>query len=262
MKRSILFLIIQQVKQLIKSLGGAVIFYTTIPIPSRFATLERVARWAPLVGLLIGSLLSLLDTMLNYLEMPLLTRSALVVAVWIALTGGLHLDGAIDTADGLAVRDPQKRIAVMQESVTGAFGVMAAAVLLLLKTAALGSIIDERWLGLTASAGWGRWGQVSAIAFYPYLKPTGKGAFHKQTFCLPADLLWGLVCMVGLSGFYLLLKPNQWLLGLSITAAGLALSLLVNFWFGQQFKGHTGDTYGAIVEWTEALLLCLYTCLS
>ena len=222
---------------------------------------ERIARWAPLIGILLGSLLGLLDAVLALLGMPELTRSASLVAIWIALTGGLHLDGAIDTADGLAVLDKKRRLEVMKDSVAGAFGVMAAVTLLLLKTAALSDLHSNRWLGLIASAGWGRWGQVVAIAFYPYLKPTGKGAFHKQAICLPTDLLWGLFCLISLSGFQICLNPSQWWIGLEIAGAGCTVTVLVSWWLGHYLQGHTGDTYGAIVEWSEALLLCLLTCL-
>ena len=221
---------------------------------------ERIARWAPLIGILLGGILGLLDAVLALLRMPELTRSALIIAIWVALTGGLHLDGAIDTADGLAVLDKQKRLEVMQDSVAGAFGVMAAVVIFLLKTAALSDLHSSRWLGLMASAGWGRWGQVVAIAFYPYLKQTGKGAFHKQAY-LPTDFLWGLFSLIGLSGFQLWLNPSQWWIAVEIVGVGFTVSVLVSWWLGHHFKGHTGDTYGATVEWSEAFLLCILTCL-
>lgn len=54
--------------------------------------------------------------------MPLLPRSGLLVAAQVGLTGGLHLDGVIDTADGLGVTDPQRRLEVMRESHTGPMG--------------------------------------------------------------------------------------------------------------------------------------------
>ncbi|MFN5991847.1 MAG: adenosylcobinamide-GDP ribazoletransferase, partial [Dolichospermum sp.] len=58
----------------------------------------------------MGGILGGLDVGMNYLGIPMLTRNALLVGAWIAITGGLHLDGAMDTADGLAVGDPQRRL--------------------------------------------------------------------------------------------------------------------------------------------------------
>ena len=184
-----------------------------------------------------------------------------MVGIWVVLTGGLHLDGAIDTADGLAVPDRERRLEVMKDSVTGAFGVMAAVILLLLKTASLSELQCDLWLALMVSAGWGRWGQVVAIAFYPYLRPTGKGAFHKNSFSFPQDILFGLVFLLSLSVLQLFLNPHKWWIAIGTVFAGCAISTLTGFWLYLQLGGHTGDTYGAVVEWTEALLLCLFTSL-
>ncbi|MBD1926615.1 adenosylcobinamide-GDP ribazoletransferase [Trichocoleus sp. FACHB-90] len=256
---SFVFFVIQ-VSSFWRSLLGAIAFYTCIPLPAGW-TLEfqRIARHAPLVGLLIGALLSLCDVCLQQLGVPVLTRSALVVVMGIAITGGLHLDGAMDTADGLAVQDPSRRLEVMTDSATGAFGAIAAIALILLKTAALTDIESNRWLALMAAAGWGRWGQVVAIARYPYLKPTGKGAFHKEFIRTPQDILLGLVLLLLLSGLQLIVSPTRPLLAVIMAVAGCLVALLTGAWFHHQLGGHTGDTYGAVVEWTEALLLCLLT---
>ncbi|MGB7443159.1 MAG: adenosylcobinamide-GDP ribazoletransferase [Coleofasciculaceae cyanobacterium] len=248
--------------QLWRSLIGAVTFYTCLPVPQSWAAeFRRIARWAPLIGLLIGTVLAVLDVSLQKLGVPILTRSAILVVSWIALTGGLHLDGVIDTADGLAVADRNKRLEVMTDSVTGAFGAMAAVALLMLKITAIADLENYRWLALMGAAGWGRWGQVVAIAFYPYLKPTGKGAFHKQAIKIPQDLLSGLFLLFGLSTVPLMLSPNAWWIALALVVGGGTISLSVAAWFGNQLGGHTGDTYGAVVEWTEALFLCLFTAL-
>ncbi|OUL25349.1 adenosylcobinamide-GDP ribazoletransferase [Nostoc sp. RF31YmG] len=247
-------------KKLLLDLAAAVIFYTTIPLPN-LTELEfwRVARFAPLVGLLIGGILGLFDTGMTYLGIPVLTRSALVVSLSIGITGGLHLDGTMDTADGLAVGDPERRLEVMTDSATGAFGAMAAIVLLLLKTTALTNIEANRWLILMAACGWGRWGQQLAIACYPYLKPTGKGAFHKQAIQSYKDLLPGLLLLIGLSGLVVLLDSKRMFLALAMVIAGSAIAILTGAWFNYKLGGHTGDTYGAVVEWTEALFLCVLT---
>ncbi|HEY9617843.1 MAG TPA: adenosylcobinamide-GDP ribazoletransferase [Microcoleaceae cyanobacterium] len=245
-----------------KTALGAIAFYTCFPIPHHWSlNFDGIARWATAVGLLIGSLLGLLDLGLQQLTMPVLVRSAVIVGVWLALTGGLHLDGAMDTADGLAVLDPKRRLEVMADSHSGAFGVMAAAMILLLKVTALGSLESDRWIALIAAAGWGRWGQLVAIVRYPYLKPTGKGAFHKPAIRSAWDILPSTVLLLVLGGIMFYLQPNHWSLVVGITLGGAGLALVPGAWFHHQLGGHTGDTYGAVVEWTEALLLCGLTML-
>jgi adenosylcobinamide-GDP ribazoletransferase len=250
---------LRMLKQLSTFLG-ALAFYTCLPVPQQWLlTFNGIARWAPIVGLAIGSLLGLLDQGLSYLGMPLLTRSAIVVAGWVALTGGLHLDGAMDTADGLAVLDPQRRLAVMADSHTGAFGAMAAVIILLLKVAALAEIATHRWFVLALVAGWGRWGQVVAIVRYPYLKLEGKGAFHKVALRSRWEVMPTLVLLLSLSAIQGALSPVLWLSVGIASFGGSAIAMMTGLWFNRQLGGHTGDTYGAVVEWTEALLLCLLT---
>ncbi len=247
-------------KSVFKSFLGGIVFYTYLPLPAQWKLeWQRVARFAPLIGIMIGGFLGLVDLGLEQLAMPGLTRSALIVGIWIIITGGLHLDGAIDSADGLGVLEPERRLEVMQDSRTGAFGVIAAVMVLLLKTAALSELTNYRWLALMFCAGWGRWGQVWAIAYYDYLKPEGKGAFHKESIQLPQDLLLGLLTLIALSSTPLYFHPQGWQLPLAMILGGAVTTITVAAWFNRQLGGHTGDTYGAVVEWTEALLLCFLT---
>ncbi|NET73334.1 MAG: adenosylcobinamide-GDP ribazoletransferase [Sphaerospermopsis sp. SIO1G2] len=241
---------------------AAIIFYTSIPFPFISGLdFQKVAFFAPSIGLIIGAILGLLDIATSYVGIPVLTRTVLVVITWIGITGGLHLDGAMDTADGLAVGDPEKRLQVMTDSATGAFGAMVAIAILLLKTATLSDISTNRCLLLMAACGWGRWGQQVAIYNYIYLKPTGKGAFHKQAIQSYTDLLPSWFLLSSLSILIWIINPQDLLLSIVMVIAGSAIALLVPAWFNYKLGGHTGDTYGAVVEWSEALFLCVMTIL-
>ncbi|MGB3200487.1 MAG: adenosylcobinamide-GDP ribazoletransferase [Nodosilinea sp.] len=241
-------------------LGGSILFYTKLPLlPGWQPRFEGIAPLAPVVGLGLGLGLVVADAALGQLGMPPLTRSALVIGLGVWLTGGLHLDGAMDTADGLAVMDPQRRLVVMADSHSGAFGVMAAIAILGLKTLALAELATGRgWVLVTAMV-WGRWGQVVAIARYPYLRAEGKGALHREHLRSPQDWLLGLVLALALHGLWVWQQPNHLpLIGIS-GSGGLIISLAIGAWFNRRLGGHTGDTYGATVEWTETLLLGLAT---
>ncbi|MGH1393728.1 MAG: adenosylcobinamide-GDP ribazoletransferase [Trichormus sp.] len=255
-----MFKVFQLWKKIFLKLLSSIIFYTTIPLPYiQGLEFHYVSRFAPFVGLIIGGILGCLDVGMNYLGVPILTRSALIVCVWMAITGGLHLDGAMDTADGLAVGNPERRLEVMADSATGAFGAMVAIALILLKTTALTDITDNRWLVLMAACGWGRWGQQLAICCYPYLKPTGKGALHKQAIRSYIDLLPGCLLMLAVSALVWVLDGYSLVLPLAMVVLGSAIAFCTGAWFNHKLGGHTGDTYGAVVEWTEALLLCAVT---
>ncbi|MEB3212795.1 MAG: adenosylcobinamide-GDP ribazoletransferase [Leptolyngbyaceae bacterium] len=238
---------------------GAIAFYTVLPVPQGLApSFQYVSRLAPAVGLLIGGILWLLDAGLELMNVPALTASAVLVVMWILITGGLHLDGAMDAADGLAVMNPERRLEVMADSRTGAFGVMMAVSIVILKIVALSDLSLSRGWAIVLAASWGRWGQQVAIARYPYLKPTGKGAFHKHALpsmwaCLPS-----LGVLLGLHVLWMMSEPTLTVPIGALFLVGGAIAIATGYWFDSKLGGHTGDTYGAVVEMSETLvLLCL-----
>lgn len=241
-----------------RSLLGAILFYTVVPIPRSWQpSFERIARWCPWVGLLLGGCLSLIFFGLNSLQTPKLIQGAIITMAWLGLTGGLHLDGAMDSADGLAVTNPDKRLKVMADSVTGAFGAMTAVIILLFKFAAISSLTIENWWLLLIMPIWGRWSQVMAIAFFLYLKPQGKGAFHKKFFQPKLDLIIASLPSLITLGILSIIHARNILQLFIVGGSCGAIAILTSTWFNNQFKGHTGDTYGATVEWTEAIGLIL-----
>ena len=119
-------------------LGGA-----ASPTPAAFP-------WFPVVGALLGLALGWLWWAV---EGPLgpLAAAALVVAADLALTGALHFDGLLDSADGLLPHLPLiRRLAVMADPHVGAFAVATGATTLLLRTAALAALGAARPLLLAA----------------------------------------------------------------------------------------------------------------
>ncbi|BAQ63054.1 cobalamin synthase [Geminocystis sp. NIES-3708] len=247
-------------KKLIPSFFGAIVFYTIIPLAD-FLPLDfkKIARWLPWVGILLGIILGFMTEILTLMDFPPLTKAVLITGFWIFLTGGLHLDGIIDTADGLAVQNPEKRLEVMRDSNSGAFGIMAGIIVILLKITSISEINDYLSFYLIFCASYSRWGQLMAIALYRYLREEGKGAFLKENLNLPTDIILGSLFIIPLlimQYFWL----NQSLTLISFTLViGITISLLIGWWFKKQLGGHTGDTYGATVEWSEALILCFLT---
>lgn len=239
----------------LRNLAAAIVFYTRLPVPAAWlGDFEVVARFAPIVGLLMGGMLAGLDELLAAI-LPNLTRSASVILVWLAITGGLHLDGAIDTADGMAVPDPDRRLEVMADSAAGAFGVMTAVAIVALKIAALSDLQSGRGWVLILACGWGRWGQQMAIDRYPYLKATGKGAFHKAAIRSNRDTWLSLGLLLSLC---VLARGSGWL-WCAVAMLGSVIAVGVGAVLNEAIGGQTGDTYGATVEWTEALFLVMMT---
>jgi adenosylcobinamide-GDP ribazoletransferase len=250
----------------LRDLAGAWIFYSVLPAwPWPEPRFRRIARFAPWVGAVLGGLQGLLWWGLEG-RVPPLAQVALVLAAGLLLTGGLHMDGAMDTADGLAAGE--RLLEAMEDSRVGASGAQALALLLLLRTAALASLATAAPLALPWAALWGRVAPLVAMARFPYLRPGGTAAFHREHWAglarelRPTALLVLLVVVIhmAVAGWVVagIGASKAVLAGL----AGLLPALVVPLWLGRRLGGHSGDSYGACVEWSEALALLLSAALS
>jgi adenosylcobinamide-GDP ribazoletransferase len=237
---------------------AALIFYTCLPLrPQGTLDFRGIALYAPLIGIFIGGTIASFDLCLGLIRPApefINLRSLLTILLGLLITGGLHLDGAMDTADGLAVTDPHRRLEVMADSNTGAFGAIAGIAILLLKVIALATIKDQRLWVLSSVWAWARWGQLRAIMAYPYLKVIGKGKFHQED--LHHWQVWLVAILLTVSNLAIGWFFQSIYLAIGLTVIGLSFTWLIGAWFNRQLGGQTGDTYGAIVEWTEALSLC------
>lgn len=236
----------------LRDLAGAWIFYTVLPgwprIRPRF---ERIARFAPVIGLVLGGLQALF-WLATAAWLPLGAQVPLVIALALGLSGGLHHDGALDTADGLAAGP--RALEAMADSRVGAAAVQAALLLALLRGAGLVCLAGAAPMALLWSGFWGRLSPLLAMARFPYLRQgaaaAGSAAFHRQHWrglgreLLPSLLAGGLLLAL-LAALVPALDP--------LPLLGLVPALLVPLWLGRRLGGHTGDSYGACVEWTEAL---------
>jgi adenosylcobinamide-GDP ribazoletransferase len=248
------------------ALLSAIRFLTSIPLPflkekwEREDAMQQFARslkYYPVVGLLIGLILAVSYWALSPF-LPHTLLSALLLAELIVLSGGLHLDGFIDTTDGIAAghADATRRKSVMKDSSVGAIGVVAVAVLLLVKFVALNSVPGSQLATtLVLMAVLGRWAMVYAVFNYPYARSQGMGdALRKGTG-------WGgfiIATVIALAASVLLAQ----LAGAAIMAITWLAVLGLAAFFKSKFAGLTGDTYGAINELAETLVLIIVAVLA
>ena len=164
------------------------------------------------------------------------------------------MDGAMDTADGLAAGE--RLLEAMEDSRVGASGAQALALLLLLRAAALACLGPAAPLALVWAAIWGRVAPLPAMARFPYLRPGGTAAFHRRHWAgLAAELRPTLLLVLALAAPTLaLVRPPA--LAAALLAGG-AVAWRVPHRLGRRLGGHSGDSYGACVEWAETLALLL-----
>lgn len=231
----------------------AVRFLTVFPVPGREAegagALGRSAWWFPVVGLALGACLVAADRVLLLVFPPLLA-AVLLVAGWKILTGGLHLDGLADSIDGLAGRDPERRIAIMRDSRLGAFGAVALALSLLISVGAVDALpAPRRPVVLLLAPAIGR---LAPVLIGPLFRPATPGQGYG------AEFLGGLSAWatpVHVAGLWILaaLTLGPW--GGLLLSCGLAAALLWAIWLVSRIGGLTGDALGGSVEISEMATL-------
>ena len=239
-------------------LVSAVRFLTILPLPDRgqlaaddmvTPPLIRGSGYFPLVGLLLALLLWLLTFIAGFF-IPALALAALVVVALIVLTGGLHLDGLMDTCDGLfGGTSREHKLEIMRDSRVGSFGVLGGIGILLLKFAFFASLgahfLPAALLIALPSA---RWGMLLAVRVFPSARPGGLGASFRSTAVRNRLLLAGITSLI------IALLAGR-LVGLFAWLGATIVSLILGEWMTRNLGGLTGDTYGAIVEVAEVIAL-------
>jgi adenosylcobinamide-GDP ribazoletransferase len=236
------------------SLLTAFQFLTTFPAVIRRAftaqELGRAVGYFPVVGLALGGVLYGLEIGFG-LIFPAQVVSVLILAIWLLLTRALHLDGFLDTCDGLfGGFTPERRLEIMRDSRVGAFGVAGGGLLLLAKYAALVSL--PHLSGLLLAPVMGRWVLSIAIFAYPYAREKGLGRDMKD------NVGWLQVILATVVAFLAALLFAGWMGLIAIAISGIILWLGASFIL-RRIPGLTGDSYGALCELTELAVLLLFT---
>lgn len=153
------------------ALQEAVAFLTALPAPRSAPTPEALA-WFPAAGAAIGAAEGALWRLARRL-LPDLPAAVLAVLADAVITGGLHLDGLADAADGLFAHAPSKdRLDIMSAPDIGAFGTVALGLALIGRSAALASLEPSPLL-LAALACGSRSAMATSIGCLPYARAAG-----------------------------------------------------------------------------------------
>ena len=231
-------------------------FLSSLPIrlPGMPAPRElgRSLLFYPLVGLLFGMILWTLDGLLQ--GAPLLLHAALLLTVWVLLSGGLHLDGLADSADAWlgGFGDRERTLTIMKDPRSGPIAVVTLVLVLLLKFAALLALIEQpHSVVLIIVPLIARSAMLGLFLTTPYVRPGGLGqalADHLPRLAgMQVLAVSGVACVLvaGLSGV------------LAVVLAALVFAWLRHAML-RRLGGTTGDTAGALLELLEmTVIVCL-----
>jgi len=209
------------------------------------------AAWAfPVVGAVIGAAIAAVFALAVAASLPGLAASVLAVGAGIVLTGALHEDGLADSADALAGADQASRLAIMRDSRSGVYGVLAIVVSVLLRAAAIDALAG-RWavLGALAAAhAAGRGGLPAALYLLPPARSDGLGADAGRPG--EAGMAWSLAISAAIAVAALGVRA-----GLAALAASCVVMALIGALAWRGIGGHTGDILGAIEQGGETTML-------
>lgn len=208
----------------------------------------RSLLFYPLVGLLLGLALLALEWVLG--DTSTLLEAALLLAAWVALSGGLHLDGLADTADAWVggYGDRERTLAIMKDPRSGPIAVVVLVLVLLLKFAALVALLEQGPIAALLLAPWLARALLPLLFMTtPYVRAGGLGQALAEH--LPRrELPWVL-------GAHALLGLVFGFVALVALVAALALFAWWRRGLLQRLGGTTGDTAGALVELAEVAVL-------
>lgn len=251
--------------------------YSKIPMP-RFEWEERDRKAAfcffPMVGAAVGIIFYLVFCMLEFLQTGPLLKGAFLAAVPIFVTGGIHMDGFLDTCDARAsYGDRKKKLEILKDSHTGAFAILYGILYFFLLSGAYGEL--DRTGAQILSAGFILSRSLSglAVAVLPGAREHGMLAdFTRDSnkvltarvmigyfICSAAVMIgFGALSGGGAAGGQAVFSGN--LLVFQVLPPGLMITAAVLSWIYyrhmalKEFGGVTGDLAGFFLQICELMM--------
>jgi len=230
-------------------------FLTIFPtLVKRMFTSQEMGRavgWFPLVGIVLGALLYSVSYAAR-LIFPENVSAVLTVFAWVIFTRAIHLDGFMDTCDGLfGGFTPERRLEIMKDSRMGAFGVAGGVLVLLAEFSALSSSTNP-FAALMLATTLGRWASPLVIYSFPYAREDGLGIEMKRNVHWQEVLIATLIAGVASWLVY------SWI-GLALMFGAAVVAFLTAFYVMRLIPGLTGDIYGMVTTMVEMLTLIFFT---
>ena len=227
----------------------AVQFATIVPTPQVSDVTDRDMRYSmmflPAVGLCLGAVLWALQIALQK-HLPALSRTMVSFTVYTILSGALHLDGLMDTADALGSRRPRDQaLAIMKDSRVGAMGVVAGTLTILGKFVAISSLSTAHAAPFLIVPMVSRLGILWSMVLAPCARPDGLGALFAKKIPAWVIIVATLSCAAICAGLLPLQRNLEVLIYFFVIVIGFTT------WMKIRFGGTTGDTYGALPEVLE-----------
>ena len=250
-------------------------FLTILPVKVRGTVkgknMSGAAVFFPAAGAFQG-LLAVCTALISFNFFTSEITSGLVLLTFIVISGGFHLDGLADTFDALAVKssgdytaDRDKMLSIMKDSTTGAIGVVAIVMTILLKFLFLNNLLISSlpaysYVFLFLMPVFSKWGMVATMYHGNSAREDGLGKMFIDNITLVKVVFASLLLIFFYAAADMLyMHKANWagsiILFFLLFAVSYIFCLLSARFFAKRFGGLTGDTLGAAGEISEILFL-------
>ncbi|TQR18061.1 adenosylcobinamide-GDP ribazoletransferase [Psychrobacillus soli] len=238
------------------SLLLALQFFTIIPVhknlPMERRSITGMYSMFPFLGALLGAVACLL---LYFNWSPLMTGFSIVL-LGILLSGGLHMDGFIDTSDAFfSYKDRLKRFDILDDPRVGAFGVMAVVLLIVGKVIIVSEVLaveSFQWIFILLIPYFSRITLATLFSLTNSAKTSGLAYFFKQK--MNGNVVLIVAACHFLIGVAVVGWQTDWLIAVTFAVVLFGFICLFRGWILRNFGGVTGDLLGASVEVSEVVL--------
>lgn len=215
-----------------KQIGDSIVFY-------------------PLVGALMGLAFYIITHTLLFFSSDFSSEvlAAVLLTIWVLMTGGLHLDGLADSADAWigGLNDRDRTLEIMKDPYCGPIGVAVVVLVLLLKWTALSYLLKtDQYAFLIVLPMLSRSIIIVLFMTTVYVRDSGLGSALLEY--MPDEAVLWFVLLVSALTYFIFANILSMLL---VAVAVMALRAMMI----QRIGGMTGDTLGATVEIAEAVAL-------
>ncbi|MBO6973123.1 MAG: adenosylcobinamide-GDP ribazoletransferase [Prochlorococcus marinus CUG1434] len=245
-------------------MAGSWIFYTTFPkLPLINPEFKNIAQFAPLLGFFIGTIQSIIFIFLKASSWSIYASVLICLASGYLITGGLHIDGLMDTFDGIFA-GKKKRLKAMKDSKVGSFGVQSLVFITLIQIGCILKIQNQIIIVLPICLFWGRFSNLFFIEKFKYLSYKKKSISHKKFWNgFKKESLISIIFLCIFIAYQLFSITSQAILikFLILILIGIFLSYFIPNMLGNIIGGFNGDACGASVVLVETAMLFMYAIL-
>ena len=224
---------------------------------------KNIAQFAPILGFFIGLIQSLIYLLLRNNSWSVYASVSICLASGYLITGGLHLDGLMDTFDGIFA-GKNKCLKAMKDSQVGAFGVQSLFFITLIQIACLIKVQNQIIIILPICLFWGRFSTLIYIDKFKYITLETKSISHKKYWNgFKKESLVSLIFICIFVIYYLTVNnPVQFIIQKTfLLFIGFFISYLIPKILGSKIGGFTGDACGASVVLVETTMLFIHAVL-